>query len=68
MPQGAKTSRQGGTDSLSSEIGLMISEASKLAWYWLAHGLLRMTDDPPWSIELKRRYESWLNNWVKGGG
>jgi len=44
------------------------SEVSKLTWYWLAHGLLRMTDDPPWSIELKRRYESWLNNWVKGGG
>ena len=42
------------------------SEVSKLAWYWLAHGLLRMTDDPPWSIELKHRYEAWLTTWVNG--
>ena len=42
------------------------SEVSKLAWYWLAHGLLRMTDDPPWSIELKHRYQAWLKTWVNG--
>jgi uncharacterized SAM-binding protein YcdF (DUF218 family) len=42
------------------------SEVSKLAWYWLAHGLLRMTDDPPWSIELKHRYQAWLTTWVNG--
>jgi hypothetical protein len=45
---------------------LVYSEASKLAWYWLAHGLLRMTDDPPWSIELKHRYQAWLTTWVNG--
>jgi len=42
------------------------SEVSKLAWYWLSHGLLRMPDDPPWSIELKHRYQAWLSNWVNG--
>ena len=42
------------------------SEVSKLAWYWLAHGLLRMNDDPLWSIDLKHRYEVWLTALVNG--
>jgi len=42
------------------------SEVSKLGWYWLVHGLLGMADDPPWSIELKQRYQSWLTAWVDG--
>jgi uncharacterized SAM-binding protein YcdF (DUF218 family) len=42
------------------------SEVSKLGWYWLVHGLLGMADDPPWSIDLKHRYEAWLNTWVNG--
>jgi uncharacterized SAM-binding protein YcdF (DUF218 family) len=42
------------------------SEVFKMAWYWLAHGLLRMPDDPPWSIDLKHRYQAWLTTWVNG--
>jgi uncharacterized SAM-binding protein YcdF (DUF218 family) len=42
------------------------SEVSKLAWYWIAYGLLRMPDDPPWSIELKHCYQAWLTKWVNG--
>ena len=45
---------------------IVYSELSKLAWYWLSHGLFRLDDDPPWSIELKHRYQKWLNSWVKG--
>jgi hypothetical protein len=40
------------------------SEVSKLAWYWLAHGLLGLKDDPPWTVEMKHRYEKYLNKLV----
>ena len=36
------------------------SEVSGLVWYWLAHGLMGMSDDPSWAIELKHRYKAWL--------
>jgi len=49
-----------------NETFYVYSETAKLGWYWLAHGLLGMQDDPPWAIEMKHRYEAWLTKWVNG--
>ena len=38
----------------------VISEVSKIGYYWILQGLLRIEEDPPWAIELKTRYEKWL--------
>ncbi|MGA2468963.1 MAG: YdcF family protein [Thermodesulfobacteriota bacterium] len=38
----------------------VISEVSKIGYYWILHGFLRIEEDPPWAIELKTRYEKWL--------
>jgi uncharacterized SAM-binding protein YcdF (DUF218 family) len=40
------------------------SELSKIGYYRLAHGLLGVAEEPPWIIDLKRRYESWLKRMV----
>jgi len=45
-------------------IAPVLSEPVKIKWYWLAHGLLGMTDAPPWSIELKHCYQPWLYAWA----
>ena len=39
----------------------VISEVSKIVYYWMIHGLLGIEEDPPWAIELKTRYEEWLS-------
>lgn len=38
----------------------VLSEISKLAYYQVVHGLLRIDREPPWVVAFKHRYEQWL--------
>ena len=39
---------------------LVALEISKMGYYRLVHGLMGLDDDPPWTITLKKRYETFL--------
>lgn len=39
---------------------LVALEISKMGYYRLVHGLMGLADDPPWTITLKKRYETFL--------
>jgi uncharacterized SAM-binding protein YcdF (DUF218 family) len=38
----------------------VFSEISKLTYYEVVHGLLRVDQEPPWVVALKHRYQQWL--------
>ena len=42
----------------------VLTELPKIVYYWLAHGLLGLKDDPQWTIDLKCRYERFMRKIV----
>jgi hypothetical protein len=48
----------------SSDRRTVLRELSKIAYYWIAHGLLGVRDDPPWVTEIEQWYNRILLRFV----